>query len=186
MVMATGCGPASTNTSPETVSIQLQNPVSDAKQNGSVQTTKTNDVSVPVAPPKPEKSIVAEKDSVSVDPPITKVYKNNATEPVSENEEVDENTGQNQENTPIYPVSTATPKASSITQKLTEDTTSDTLVPAAPTEPAVIQPTPAPPLKPAWPEAPDFSLPSAQGSQVELSSYKGDKHTILVFYRAYW
>ncbi|GIS83588.1 MAG: hypothetical protein CM1200mP15_22200 [Dehalococcoidia bacterium] len=85
--------------------------MSDAKQNGSVQTTKTNDVSVPVAPPKPEKSIVAEKDSVSVAPPLLKFIKT-MHRTRKRKKEVDENTGQNQENTPIYPVSTATPKAS--------------------------------------------------------------------------
>ena len=39
---------------------------------------------------------------------------------------------------------------------------------------------------PEWPKAPDFSLPSAGGSQIALESYIGEKNTILVFYRAYW
>ena len=39
---------------------------------------------------------------------------------------------------------------------------------------------------PEWPKAPDFSLPSARGNQVELGSYVGQKNIILVFYRAYW
>ena len=49
---------------------------------------------------------------------------------------------------------------------------------ATPTEPPV--PTPE------WLKAPDFSLPSAGGSQIALESYIGEKNTILVFYRAYW
>ena len=34
--------------------------------------------------------------------------------------------------------------------------------------------------------APDFTLPNAQGGEVTLSGYRGDKNVVLVFYRAFW
>jgi len=184
--MATGCGPASTDTSSETVSEQLQNPVINAPQNESGQTTKNGDVSPPVATPEPKKNLITQKDPVSVENTLTEVSKNNSTEPLIQNNEIAENTNQNQVNPSINPASTATPEADAIAQKLPEDTNSHSSMPVSPTEPVVMQPTPATPSKPSWPEAPDFSLPSAQGNQVALSSHEGDKHTILVFYRAYW
>jgi hypothetical protein len=192
MVMATGCGPASTDTSSETISARLQTPLIDATQNELGQTTKTHDVSAPVATPEPEqeqeqdKNIITQKDSVKVENTLTELSENNSTEPLIQNDEIAENTNQNQVNPSINPASTATPEADAIAQRLPEDTNSDSSMTVFPTEPVVMQPTPATPSKPSWPEAPDFSLPSAQGNQVALSSHEGDKHTILVFYRAYW
>ncbi|MEC9308381.1 MAG: hypothetical protein VX966_02610 [Chloroflexota bacterium] len=49
-----------------------------------------------------------------------------------------------------------------------------------------VTPTETPVPTPEWPKAPDFSLPSAGGSQIALESHIGEKNTILVFYRAYW
>ena len=34
--------------------------------------------------------------------------------------------------------------------------------------------------------APDFTLPDARGQAVTLSSFKGQKTVVLVFYRGYW
>jgi cytochrome oxidase Cu insertion factor (SCO1/SenC/PrrC family) len=34
--------------------------------------------------------------------------------------------------------------------------------------------------------APDFTLPDARGQAVTLSSFKGQKAVVLVFYRGYW
>jgi cytochrome oxidase Cu insertion factor (SCO1/SenC/PrrC family) len=34
--------------------------------------------------------------------------------------------------------------------------------------------------------APDFTLESKDGSYVALSSYRGKKNVVLVFYRGYW
>ncbi len=191
--MATGCGPASPDTSSETVSARLQTPLIDATQNESGQTTKTHDVNAPVATPEPEpepepdKNMITQKDSVKVENTLTELSENNSTEPLIQNDEIAENTNQNQVNPSINPASTATPEADTIAQKLPEDTNSDSSMPVSPTESVVMQPTPVTPSKqPSWPEAPDFSLPSAQGNQVALSSHEGDKHTILVFYRAYW
>ena len=188
--MATGCGPASTDTSSETVSAQLQNPGIESKQNESLQTTKTNDVSVPIATPEPEpdtqQNIITKKDSISLENTLAEAYEDNSAEPLIQNDDESENTDQNQVNASINSASTTTPEASPIAQKLSEDTNSDSSMPVSPTEPTIIQPTPAPPAKPSWPEAPDFSLPSVQGNQVSLSSHEGNKHTILVFYRAYW
>jgi cytochrome oxidase Cu insertion factor (SCO1/SenC/PrrC family) len=35
-------------------------------------------------------------------------------------------------------------------------------------------------------QAPDFTLESSEGEQVTLSSYRGEKNVVLVFYRGYW
>lgn len=35
-------------------------------------------------------------------------------------------------------------------------------------------------------QAPDFTLEDAQGKRVALSSYRGKKSVILVFYRGHW
>lgn len=35
-------------------------------------------------------------------------------------------------------------------------------------------------------EAPDFTLESLGGGQVTLSSFRGAKHVILVYYRGHW
>jgi hypothetical protein len=35
-------------------------------------------------------------------------------------------------------------------------------------------------------EAPDFTLPSIQGSEYTLSSFQGEQPVLVVFYRAYW
>ena len=35
-------------------------------------------------------------------------------------------------------------------------------------------------------QAPDFTLESSEGEQVTLSSYRGKKNVVLVFYRGYW
>ena len=40
----------------------------------------------------------------------------------------------------------------------------------------------APELQPGE-EAPDFQLPSTQGSEISLSQYRGLKHVLLVFLR---
>ena len=188
--MATACGPASPDTSSETVSARLQPPLIDATQNESGQMTKTHDVSAPVAMPEPEpepdKNMITQKDSIKVENTLTELSENNSTEPLIQNDEIAENTNQNQVNPSINPASTATPEADAFAQRLPEDTNSDSSMTVSPTEPVVMQPTPVTPSKPSWPEAPDFSLPSAQGNQVALSSHEGDKHTILVFYRAYW
>jgi len=57
-----------------------------------------------------------------------------------------------------------------------------TAAPAAePTEPVLIN-TPVPVAN----LAPDFTLPSIQGPEYTLSSFKGDKPVLVVFYRAYW
>ncbi|MBT4126191.1 MAG: redoxin domain-containing protein [Chloroflexi bacterium] len=50
-----------------------------------------------------------------------------------------------------------------------------------PTEPPLIN-TPAPVSN----LAPDFTLPSVQGDEYTLSSFRGDKPVAVVFYRAYW
>ena len=192
VIMATGCGPASTDTSSKAVSARLQTPLIDATQNESGQAIKTHDVSAPVAMPEPEpepapdKNMITQKDSVKVENTLTELSENNSTEPLIQNDEIPENTNQNQVNPSINPASTATPEADAFAQRLPEDTNSDSSMTVSPTEPVVMQPTPVTPSKPSWPEAPDFSLPSAQGNQVALSSHEGDKHTILVFYRAYW
>ncbi len=37
------------------------------------------------------------------------------------------------------------------------------------------------------PIAPDFTLPSANtGTNISLSQFQGERHVVLVFYRAYW
>ena len=195
-VMATGCGPASTDTGSESVSARLQTPLIDATQNESGKTINTHDVSAPVATPEtetepepepePDKNIITQKDAVKAENTRTELSENNSTEPLIQNDEIPENTNQNQVNPSINPASTATPEADAFAQRLPEDTNSDSSMTVSPTEPVVMQPTPVTPSKPSWPEAPDFSLPSAQGNQVALSSHEGDKHTILVFYRAYW
>ena len=35
-------------------------------------------------------------------------------------------------------------------------------------------------------QAPDFTLESSDNEQVTLSSYRGKKNVVLVFYRGYW
>ena len=35
-------------------------------------------------------------------------------------------------------------------------------------------------------EAPNFTLASYSGDAVELASYRGQKHVVLVFYRGHW
>jgi hypothetical protein len=53
----------------------------------------------------------------------------------------------------------------------------------APELPATPSPTPAPPENPA----PLFTLPNAaDGEQISLESYRGDRDVVLVFYRGFW
>ena len=96
------------------------------------------------------------------------------------------------EPTPSHPP--ATPEPTPAPPPATPEPT-----PAPP--PATPEPTPAPP--PATPEptqeppalvvgtnlgnlSPDFQLPAASGSDRSLASYRGDKHVVVVFYRAFW
>ena len=51
-----------------------------------------------------------------------------------------------------------------------------------PTEPPLIN-TPVPV---ATELAPDFTLPSIQGSEYTLSDFRGEQPVLVVFYRAYW
>ena len=192
IVMTTGCGPASTSTNVETGREQLEIPVADETQGEVVQTTKANNVSLPdnTATPDPAKTIIKGKDSTSLENTVARVYDNDPTETTNQTEDVSGNSDQNQVNVSTEAASTATPEPtneSEVTQKKPEEIhDSNSSMPVSPIEPVVIQPTEPPIPKPEWPEAPDFSLPSAQGNQISLSEYEGDKHTILVFYRAYW
>ena len=52
---------------------------------------------------------------------------------------------------------------------------------AEPTEPPLIN-TPGPVLN----TAPDFTLPSVQGTDFTLSQFQGEKPVAVVFYRGYW
>ena len=198
MTLISGCGPA-TDTRFETVASQLSTPLTNDSQTKPVEVTETSDINsattnaTAIVTPTVEKTIVLQEDTVNVENAITEVNTNSSTKSLKQNEETEEvsdNTNQKQLNTSIDPANTATSEPvspSTITEELPETThNTESSIPVAPTEPVVIQPTPPSPSKLAWPEAPDFSLPSAQGTQVELSSYKGDKNTILVFYRAYW
>ena len=192
IVMTTGCGPASNATNVERGPEQLEIPVADETQDEVVQTTKANNVSLPAntATPDPAKTIIKGEDSTSAENTVARVYDNDPTETPNQTEDVSGNSDQDQVNVSTEAVSPATPEPTNeatVTQKKPEEAhDSNSSMPVSPIEPVVIQPTEPPIPKPEWPEAPDFSLPSAQGNQISLSAYEGNKHTILVFYRAYW
>jgi hypothetical protein len=65
-------------------------------------------------------------------------------------------------------------------QNSSSDAVSQTTTPD-PTEPPLIN-TPSPVTN----LAPDFTLPSVQGTEYTLSQFRGDKPVAVVFYRAYW
>ncbi len=77
--------------------------------------------------------------------------------------------GSSEANVPV--ASGATPTAAPVV----EDPT------AEPTEPPLVN-TPGPVSN----IAPDFTLPSIQGSEYTLSQFRGEKPVVVVFYRAYW
>ena len=67
--------------------------------------------------------------------------------------------------------------------------------PPSPTSAPALVPGGSPTGVPAQESVPDsrfgpgvyaFSLPSAQGPEVSLSQYLGERHVVLVFYRAWW
>ncbi len=57
-------------------------------------------------------------------------------------------------------------------------------VPQAPSPPATADSPVA--EAPLTRPAPLFTLPSAQGPEISLASYAGDKNVVVVFYRAFW
>ncbi len=82
--------------------------------------------------------------------------------------------------TPVPPTATPTPRPT----PTSVPTATPTPVPTATPTP-VPTATPVPPT-PARELALDFTLPNAQGGEVTLSDYRGEKNVVLVFYRAFW
>ncbi|MBM3959080.1 MAG: redoxin domain-containing protein [SAR202 cluster bacterium] len=76
-------------------------------------------------------------------------------------------------------IATATPPPTSPPAATAAPTTAPVSAPAA-TVPA------APPATQLGPGLHDFKLPDAQGGEVALSQYLGQKNVVLVFYRAWW
>ena len=72
------------------------------------------------------------------------------------------------------------PTATTAGSELTQPTSTIDAIPT-PTEPPLVN-TPGPASK----LAPDFTLPSIQGTENTLSQFRGDKPVAVVFYRAYW
>ena len=77
-------------------------------------------------------------------------------------------------------------------EQLPAATTEPTPEPAAAAPEPEAQPTPAPTAPSAAVGysvgnlAPEFTLPSATGSDVSIESYRGEKNLVVVFYRAFW
>lgn len=126
-------------------------------------------------------------------PEVKKVTLQNSPvekEPVAKNNSASESPGKDiQENLIIFETVDSGPMKGSqsivapteTAQEISQQPSETTAIPSVAANPTTTQ-TP----QPSWPKAPDFSLPSAQGKQIDLLSSLGDKTTILVFYRAYF
>ena len=75
------------------------------------------------------------------------------------------------------------PAATSTAPETTAETatSSPPVAKSDPIEPPLVN-TPGPVTS----SAPDFTLPSIQGSEYTLSQFRGEKPVVVVFYRAYW
>lgn len=92
--------------------------------------------------------------------------------------------------------SEASPTATQVVSRpvtLATATPPPTSLPPTAVAPTSSPATPPPATAPAVPSAlqlgpglHDFKLPDAQGGEVQLSQYLGEKNVILVFYRAWW
>jgi hypothetical protein len=90
----------------------------------------------------------------------------------------------------VAPTSTS-PSPTPVSGDLDGESYSQVAVPEPTIEPTGATPEPTEPVLvntpvPVSNVAPDFTLPSVQGSEYTLSSFRGEQPVAVVFYRAYW